>query len=166
MGWPITRSTIAFHCSGGLPSPDEGLSDEELAQKIQVTGCEWRERRELNSRKFGRWSHSSHILNSLNGHGLYTLQESGIYTNKNIDVSWLFTLCFGMSNHRHIQYAPAKGSWKLWLEAQEREDAALGHLYYLYTLKCGFDSFEVFPLFFSGKFSPNSDFEDLRNKDI
>ena len=28
------------HGSGGLPSPDEGLSDEELAQKIQVTGCE------------------------------------------------------------------------------------------------------------------------------
>lgn len=71
-----------------------------------------------------------------------------------------------MSNHRHIQYAPAKGSCKLWLEAQEREDAALGHLYYLCILKCGFDSFEVFPLFFSGKLSPNSDFEDLRNKDI
>lgn len=92
------------------------------------------------------------------------LEESGIYTNKNIDVSWLFTLCFGMSNHRHIQYAPAQGSCKLWLEAQEREDAALGHSYYLYTLKCGFDSFEVFRPFFSGKFSPNSDFEDLRKK--
>lgn len=79
-----------------------------------------------------------------------------IYTNKNIDVSWLFTLCCGMSNHHHIQYAPAKGSCKLWLEAQEREDAALGHWYYLYTLKGGFDSFEVFPLFFSPENSPQT----------